>query len=55
MGFWQRFGDWLGLLLVVAVIFVLARPRSKAAELVDALMDMLTALVRRTVDLASTG
>lgn len=50
----SRFGDWLGLLLVVAIVYVLVRPRSKAAELVEALGNMLTAMVRTTADLART-
>jgi hypothetical protein len=48
-----RLTDWLGLLFVVLIVFVLVRPRSKAAELVDGIGDMLTALVRRATDLAT--
>jgi hypothetical protein len=51
MGF--RLADWLGLLFVVTVIYVLVRPQSKAAEAVDAVGDMLVALVRRATDLAA--
>jgi preprotein translocase subunit YajC len=50
-----RVADWLGLLLVVAIIYVLVRPQSKAAELVDAVMDMLTSLVRGATGLTNTG
>ncbi len=46
-------GDWLGLLLVVAIIYVLVRPQSKAAELVDAVGGMLVAIVRRATDLGT--
>lgn len=47
-------GDWLGLLMVVALIYILVRPSSKAAEFVDALGDMLVAMVRRATDIANT-
>lgn len=46
-------GGWLGLLFVVAVVYVLVRPRSKAAELVTAFGGMLIAIVRRATDLAA--
>lgn len=39
-------GDWLGVLFIVAVIYVLVRPRSRAAQLVEALGAMVVALVR---------
>jgi hypothetical protein len=47
-------GDWIGLLFVVAIVYVLVRPRSKAAETVEALGSMLVSLVRRATDLAAT-
>lgn len=47
--------DWLGLLFIVAIIYVLVRPRSKAAELVDAFGRMLVAMVRSATDLAGEG
>jgi hypothetical protein len=47
-------GDWIGLLFVVAIIYVLVRPSSKAAELVESLGNMLVALVRRATDIAAT-
>ena len=45
-------GDWIGILFVVAIVYVLVRPRSKAAETVQAVGDMLVSIVRRAVDLA---
>lgn len=50
----RSLGDWLGLLFIVAVIYVLVRPRSKAADMVDALGQMLVAMVRSATDLAGT-
>ena len=49
-----RFGDWLGLLLVVAIVYVLVRPQSKAAAFVEAFGDMLTAMVGTATGLART-
>ena len=46
-------GDWLGLLAVVAIIFLLVRPGSKAAETVDAIGTLLVALVRSATDIAA--
>ena len=46
-------GDWLGLLAIVAIIFLLVRPRSKAAETIDAVGGMLVALVRSATDIAA--
>lgn len=45
--------DWFGLLFVVAVVYVLVRPSSKAAELVDAVGSLMLALTRRATDLAT--
>lgn len=44
--------DWLGLLFLVAVVYVLVRPASKAAELVDAVGSLMLALTRQATDLA---
>ncbi len=46
-------GDWFGLLFIVVVVYVLVRPRSKAAQLVDAVGSMVTAMVRRATDVAT--
>lgn len=46
-------GDWLALLFLVTIIYVLVRPRSKAAELVDGIAQMLIAMVRRATDITS--
>lgn len=48
----RRFADWLGLLLVVAVIYVLVRPQSQAAQLVEAVGGMLVKVVGAATDLA---
>lgn len=40
------FADWLWLLLVVAIVYVLVRPKSKAAELVNGFFALLIALVK---------
>lgn len=50
----SRFLDWLGLLFVVAIVYMMVRPGSKAGELVEALGSMLVAMVRKATDLAST-
>lgn len=46
--------DVLALAFVVAVVYVLVRPRSKAADLVEGVGNMMIALVRQATDLAST-
>jgi hypothetical protein len=46
-------GDALALIFLVAVIYVLVRPQSKAASAVAAVTDMVTAMVRRATDLAT--
>lgn len=48
-----RLMDWIGLLFLVAILYVLVRPRSKAGELVEAFGAMLTAIVSTATDLAS--
>lgn len=50
--FAARIWDWLALLTVVAIVFVLVRPRSKAAETVDAIGNAMVAMVRTAVSLA---
>lgn len=49
MGAW---GDWLGLLFLLVIVYLLVRPRSLAVQTVDAFGDMLVAMVRRATDLA---
>lgn len=51
----RNIGDWLGLLFVVALIFLLVRPGSGAVALVNAFAHLLTALVQQATDLASTA
>ena len=50
----SSFGDWIGILFVVAIVYVLVRPSSKAAQTVAAIGDMLVSMVRRAVDLAGS-
>lgn len=47
-------GDVLALAFVAALIYVLVRPQSKAADMVEGFGNMLIALVRQATDLAST-
>ncbi len=46
----HRIGDWLILLLYVAIVFLLVRPGSKGPQLVDTIGGTLTNLVN-----AATG
>lgn len=48
----SNIGDVLAISFVLAIVYVLVRPRSKAAEAIQAVGDMLVAMVRRAVDLA---
>lgn len=50
----MKFGEVLGLLFLVAVVYVLVRPRSGAAQLMDAAGRFGVAVVRRATDLANT-
>lgn len=47
-------GDWLAVFFVLAIVYVLVRPRSQAAQLVQALGTLGTALVRRATDISNT-
>jgi hypothetical protein len=51
----RSFGDWLAVLFVVAMVYVLVRPRSKAAELVEGFGKFVVALVSKATDLTSAG
>lgn len=46
-------GDWLGLVFIVALIFLLVRPGSKATETITAVGGMLVAIVRSATDIAN--
>lgn len=46
-------GDWFALLFVAAIVYVLVRPQSMAAQTVGAIGDMVTAMVRAATDLAA--
>lgn len=50
----QRIGDWIGLLFVVTIVYVLVRPDSKAAELITAIGEFMAAIVRRATDVGAT-
>lgn len=47
--------DVAGALFFVAALYVLARPGSKAVDLIDAVSKGLIALVRRAADLGGTA
>lgn len=49
-----RVGDWLGLLFVVAIVYVLFRPQSRVAELITAIGEFMAAIVRRATDVTAT-
>jgi hypothetical protein len=51
----RNMGDWFALLFVVAMVYVLVRPRSKAAELVDGFGKFVVAMVSKATDLATAG
>lgn len=48
-----RFADWFGLAFIVGIIYILVRPRSQAAQAVEAVGHMLVGIVRRATDLAA--
>jgi hypothetical protein len=48
-----RIFDILALLFVVLIIYILVRPRSKAADLVQAVGDFLISIVRAATNLAT--
>ncbi len=45
--------DWIALVFLVALVYVLVRPRSRASELVEAFGNMVVSMVRRATDLAA--
>lgn len=47
--------DYLVAVIVLAIVYVLVRPRSKGAELVTAVTGAMTAMVKSAVDLAASG
>lgn len=48
-----RTGEWFGLLFALAVVYVLVRPSSAAAQLVDLVGRTGVAIVRRATDTAN--
>lgn len=44
-------GDILAGIFLLALLYVLVRPQSKAAELVEAFTSLFTAIVKRATDL----
>lgn len=47
-----RWADWFGLVFVVAIIYVIVRPRSKVGGAIEALGSLMISMVRRATDLA---
>lgn len=47
--------DVLAVVFVVLIVYILVRPRSKAADLVQAVGDMLISLVRAATGIAREG
>lgn len=45
--------DWIGLLFVVGIVYLIVRPNSKAAETIGAVGGMLVAIVRQATDIAT--
>lgn len=43
--------DWIAGIFLVALIYILVRPQSKAAEFVDLFSKAMVALVRTVVDM----
>ncbi len=48
-------GDWLAVLAVVAIVYILVRPQSKAAAAVEGFGAMMVAIVKRATELADSG
>jgi hypothetical protein len=48
-----RPGDWFAVLFVVAVVYVLVRPKSNAAQFIAAIGAFLRALVKQVTDTAN--
>lgn len=53
MGLGARITDWIALAFVVAILYVLVRPKSKAGELIDAVVSFVEAIARSAADLAA--
>lgn len=47
-----RAGEWFGLLFTVAVVYVLVRPKSNAAQFISAIGGFLRAIVKTATDTA---
>lgn len=50
----MKIGQWFGLLFLLAVVYVLVRPRSGAAQLVAGAGAAAVAIVRRATDMSNT-
>lgn len=50
-----RFADVIALIFVALIVYILVRPRSKAAELVQMFTDAVIAVIRSATDLAREG
>jgi len=47
-----RIWEWAGLILAVAIVYVLVRPGSRAGELIEGFTGALVAMVRAATDTA---
>lgn len=54
-GFGRNAGDVLAAILLVALVYVLIRPRSDGVALVTAFSALFVAVIRNAADLASTS
>lgn len=50
-GFRAGAADWVAVAFFLAIVYVLARPQSKASELVQLVSDALVAIVRTVTDM----
>ena len=51
----RGFGDIIGALIIVAIVYVLVRPHSAGVELVAAVGGLFESMVRNAIDLGSGG
>lgn len=50
-----RFADVFALIFIVLIVYILVRPRSKAADLVQAFTDAIIAVLRAATSMAREG
>ena len=49
---WGLVTDWLALLIIVAIVYVLVRPGSKVVEAIEGYTRMVVNIVKAATDLA---